>query len=169
MIPYFLVALALLAPNQAEFKTEQVNILVDIQSNIFQYNVTNLASSPIVYFEVYHHAAYNFEAPEGWHKEHSSKLFKAWTDDPHSAISQNKTGRFSMRVSSRGAVLGRAPAIVKFQSGPSVAVPDVWSSSPEPKSYVFLIAGLLLLIILLHTAVIIHKDRRRKTRLVNDA
>jgi len=169
MLPYFLVTLALLAPNQAEFKTEQVNILVDIQSNIFQYNVTNLASSPIVYFEVYHHAAYNFEAPEGWHKEHSSKLFKAWTDDPHSAISQNKTGQFSMRVSSRGAVLTKAPVKIQFLSGQTAIVPDVWSPAPESKSYVFLIAGLFLLISLLHTSIIIHKDHRRETRLVNDA
>lgn len=63
MLPYLFTALALLAPNQAEFKTEQVSIMVDIQSNIFQYNVTNLSSSPIVHFEVHHHAAYNFQAP----------------------------------------------------------------------------------------------------------
>jgi hypothetical protein len=161
MLLYLFTALALLAPNQAEFKTEQVAILVDIQSNIFQYNITNLASSPVVYFEVNHHAAYNFEVPEGWHKEHSSDIFKAWTDDPQSAIGPDKTAEFSMRVSSRGAVLTRAPVKIQFLSGQTSIVPAVWCPAPEPKSYVFLIAGLFLFIILLHTIVLVRKDRWR--------
>ena len=161
MLPYLFAALALLVPNQAEFKTEQVGIMVDIQSNIFRYDVTNLASSPIVYFEANQHAAYNFQAPDGWHKEHSSDRFCAWTDDPQLAIGPNKTGQFSMRVSSRGAVLNQAPAKVRFQSGQTVTVPNVWSPSKEPRSYVFLIAGLFLFIVLLHTIVLVRKDRRQ--------
>ena len=161
MLPYLFTALALLAPNQAEFKTEQVGIMVDIQSNIFRYDITNLASSPIVCFEAHHKAAYNFQAPEGWHKEHTSERFCAWTDEPQSAIGPNKTGQFSMRVSSRGAVLGRAPVRIQFLSGQTVTVPDVWSPSPEPRSYVFLIAGLFLFTILFHTAAISFKNRRR--------
>lgn len=164
MLPYLFTALALLAPNQAEFKTEQVSIMVDIQSNIFQYNVTNLSSSPIVHFEVHHHAAYNFQAPDGWHKENSADRFCAWTDEPQSAIGPSKTDQFSMRVSSRGAVLNQAPAKVRFLSGQTVIIPNVWSPSPEPRSYVFLVAGLFLFIILLHTAVIAFKNRRSKCK-----
>jgi hypothetical protein len=161
MLPYLFTALALLAPNQAEFRTEQVSIMVDIQSNIFQYNVTNLSSSPIVYFEVNHHAAYNFQAPSGWYEEDSSDLFKAWTDDSELAIGPSKTAEFSMRVSSRGAILNKAPAKIRFQSGQTITVPNVWSSSQEPQSYIFLIAGLILFIILLHTIALVRKDRQQ--------
>jgi len=161
MLAYVFIALTIATPNQAEFKTDQVSIKVDIQSNIFKYEVTNLGASPIVGFEAQHHASYNFIVPDGWHKEDSSDLFKAWTDDLELAIGPGKTAEFSMRVSSRGAVLGRAPAKVRFQSGQTATVPNVWSPSPEPRSYIFLIAGLTLFIILLHTAALVRKNRRR--------
>jgi hypothetical protein len=161
MLACVLMILAAMPPNQAEFKVEQVSIKVDIQSNIFRYDVTNLSTSPIICFEAKHHAAYNFQAPDGWHKEDSSNLFKAWTDDPQSAVGPNKTGQFSMRVSSRGAVLGQAPVRIQFQSGQIVSVSDVWSPSPEPRNYVFLVAGLTLFIILLHSSVLIYKEHRK--------
>jgi hypothetical protein len=164
MLAYLLVTLAIMAPNQAIFEADHVSIKVDIQSNIFKYEVTNLGASPIVGFEAQHHAAYNFLVPDGWHKEDSSDLFKAWADDSELAIGPGKTAEFSMRVSSRGAVLNQAPAKVRFLSGQTVIIPNVWSPSPEPKSYVFLVASLFLFIILLHTAVIAFKNRRSRCK-----
>ncbi|MBN2271425.1 MAG: hypothetical protein JXN61_12475 [Sedimentisphaerales bacterium] len=151
-----------LPANHSEFSNDHVNITVSIQSNIYTYHVKNSASSGIVAFEVAQHAAYNFEAPENWQIDSSGETFRAWTEIAANGIAPGQTGQFSMRVSSRGAVLGRAAARVNLESGQTAEVADVWAPAAEPKSYVALVAGGLLLIVLAHAAFIIAKDRRAR-------
>lgn len=151
---------ASLPANQTESSNEYAKITVDIQSNIYKYTVSNLSSSSIVGFEVAQHAAYNFQVPDGWQTDTSGKFFKAWTDTPEAGIGPDETGDFSMRVSSKGAVLGRSPATVKLESGRMIELEDVWRPVPEPKSYIALVAGVIFLIALLHSAIIIKRTRR---------
>ena len=146
--------------NQAEFKNGQASITVGIQSNIYTYKVKNLSSSPIVSFETAQHAAYNFETPEDWQIDSSGETFRAWTEIPTKGIAPGQTGEFSMRVSSKGAILGRAAARVNFESGQIAEVADVWSPGAESRSYIALVAGGILLIVLAHSAIIIARDRR---------
>lgn len=146
--------------NQAEFKDGQASITVGIQSNIYTYKVKNLSSSAIVAFQVGQHAAYNFETPEGWQIDSSGGTFGAWTEIPAKGIAPGQTGEFSMRVSSKGAILGRAAASVKFESGQTAELADVWSPAAEPRSYIALVAGGVLLIVLAHSAIIVARDRR---------
>jgi hypothetical protein len=146
--------------NQAEFKDGQASITVGIQSNIYTYKVRNLGSSAIVAFEVGQHAAYNFETPEGWQIDSSGETFRAWTEVPAKGIAPGQTGEFSMRVSSKGAILGRAAARVKFESGQTAELADVWSPAAEPRSYIALVAGGILLIVLAHSVIIIARDHR---------
>ena len=169
MLIYMIVALAGMVPGQAEFKTDDVHICVNIQSSIYTYKVTNLATSPIVRFEVKQHAAYNFIVPNGWQKEISAGVFRAWANDPQAAIQSKKTAEFSLRVSSKGAVLGREPAKVGFQSGKTIAVSGVWVPVPEPRSYIALVAAAILIILLVHTAVLVSRDRREGKKPINDA
>ncbi len=150
------------------FQTEEVSIDVDISSNIYTYEVTNLSTDKIVGFEVGYHAAYNFKVPRGWHEKIGGGIFKAWTDEASAGISQNETAQFSDRVSSQGAVLGSSAVQVHFQSGKTVIVPDVWVSTAEPKSYIALIAVLLLLVVLLHSAMIFRKNRRDNNQIIRD-
>jgi len=149
-----------LPPNQAEFRDEHVCIAVDIESNIYTYKVSNLSSSPIVGFTVTQHAAYNFQAPDGWQMDTSGKLFQAWTEIPTTGIAPGKTSQFSLRVSSKGAVLGRAPAKLELQSGRTIELANVWSPVPEPRSHIALVAGIMFLIVLLHSSIIILRNRR---------
>jgi len=151
-----------IAANQAEFGGEDARIVVSIQSSIYTYEVRNLSDRPIVGFEVAQHAAYNFHAPEGWQIDTSSDSFRAWPDPSTAGIAPGQTAEFSMRVSSKGAVLGRASAKLKLRSGQTIEVPDVWAPAPEPAGYFALVAGMILLIALLHSAVIIHRKRRTK-------
>lgn len=145
--------------NQAEFKDGQASITVGIQSNIYTYKVKNLGRSAIVAFEVGQHAAYNFETPEGWQIDSSGETFRAWTEIPAKGIAPGQTGEFSMRVSSKGAILGRAAARVKFESGQTAELMDVWSPAAEPRSYIALVAGGMLLIVLAHSAIIVARGR----------
>ncbi|MCK4753304.1 MAG: hypothetical protein KAS75_07650 [Planctomycetes bacterium] len=146
-------------PGQAEFKADGVNVTVDIQSNIYTYKVTNLSNSPIVRFEIKQHAAYNFKTPEGWQKETSTDTFLAWTDNLRTAIVPNETKQFSLRVSSKGAVLGFAPVTIQFQTKDTITISDVWAPIGEPRSYILLVIGLLVAILLTHTIIL---NRRNK-------
>jgi len=153
-----------LSPGYAEFKRDQVCIRVKIRSNIYTYEVTNLGTSAIDGFEVKQHAAYNFTGPDGWEEEIYPDKFRAMTNNPRTAIGPNTTAKFSMRVSSEGAVLGLGSAKLHLKSGRNVTVPNLWVSAPEPKSYVALVAGLIGFILLLHTAILtFHHHRRKKT------
>ena len=150
-----------LSPGYAEFKTDQVCIRVKIRSNIYIYEVTNLGTSAIDGFEVKQHVAYNFKGPDGWEGEIYPDTFRAKTNNPKTAIGPNMTAEFSMRVSSKGAVLGLGSAKLHLKSGRNVTVPNLWVSVPEPKSYVVLVAGSIGFILLLHTAILTYNRRRR--------
>lgn len=172
MLIYLVIALTGITgavPGQAEFKTKEVAICVNLQANIYTYKVTNLSISAIKSFEVSQHVAYNFTAPNGWQIETSQGIFRAWTNDTKTAIATGKTAEFSLRVSSKGAVLGGKKAKVEFQSGKTITVPGVWSPVQEPKSYIFWLTGLILLLLLLHTAIVTGKDFRRKKLSISDA
>jgi len=151
-----------IAANRAEFAADGATVVVGIQSNIYTYQVRNLSHRPVVGFQVPQHAAYNFKAPEGWRIETSDGLFRARTDSATTAIAPGQTAEFSMRVSSRGAVLGRAPLNIDFASGRTIELQDVWTPAPEPPAYLALVAGIILLIALLHSAIIIRRNRPDK-------
>ncbi len=73
-----------------------------------------------------------------------------------------------MRVSSKGAILGGGPAIVKFYSGRSVTIEDVWIPSLEPKQYRIVIAIMILAIICFHTLATVIKNKRSKAASISD-
>jgi len=153
---------ASLPANEARFSNDDAEITVSIQANVYTYKVSNLGSSPIVAFEVAQYAAYNFQAPDGWQMDTSGRLFRAWIETPTTGIAPGETAQFSMRVSSKGAILGHAPAKLKPQSGRMIELADVWCPIPEPRSYIALVAGVILLIALLHGAIIITRSRRAR-------
>jgi hypothetical protein len=149
-----------LAPNQAEFGNENVRVIVDIKSNIYTYKVTNSGKSPILGFEVTQHVAYNFRAPASWETDVCEGLFMARAASEGEGIRPGNTGEFSMRVSSKGAVLGRGKMKLRLESGETIVLPEIWSPVAEPGSHVLLVAGVILLIALAHAAVVIVKSRR---------
>ena len=151
---------AQLSANQVEFRDEHACITVSIQANIYTYRVTNLSDSAIVGFEVPQHAAYNFQVPDGWQMNLSPKLFMAWTETPATGIDPGRSSDFSMRVSSKGAVLGRGTVKLKLQSGKDIILPAVWTPVAEPRSHIALIVGVMLFIVLLHSIIIVLRDRR---------
>jgi len=144
-----------------EFKTDQVSLTVEIASNIYTYRLLNLASTAITGIEIPQHAAYNFQASNSWETKETSNSFRAWTDNSSDAIPPNSAVEFSLRVSSTGAVLGQKPVKIYFKSGQVINIDNVWVSAAEPRSYVLLVAGVILAIVILHTIIIIRRNRRK--------
>jgi hypothetical protein len=165
---YFTIMFACVLPNEAEFQADQVRIHVNVSSNIYTYTVTNLDTSPVIGFEIREHNAYNFTAPENWDKEISGGFFRARVTNKEAAVFSGKSADFSMRSSSKGSVLGYEPVKVQFQSGKTVAVPNVWAPAPEPRGYIALVVAIVLIILLLHTTVLVYKDSRRKKAFVSE-
>jgi hypothetical protein len=167
MLACILIALVNVSGNDAEFKNDLVRIHVEVISNIYIYRVTNLSAEPLVSFEVEQYAAYNFKRPLGWQKNTSPDRFRAWTEDPSIGIAPNDTATFSLRVSSRGAVLGSGKVSVGFRSGQTCDLTKVWIPVREPLSYIVLVAGVFLVIILLQSAIILRKRRQTKRTAVS--
>jgi hypothetical protein len=147
-------------PGEAIFKSPEATVSVNISSSIYTYKVTNLDTDRITGFEIEQHASYDFIVPEGWEKETSLHAFKAYTTKPAYAIELNKTGEFSLRVSSRGAILGKRPVKITFESGKTITIPGVRAPAAEPKSYIALVAGMILAIIVIQTVIATRKSRR---------
>ncbi len=162
------ILLASIFSYDPEFRTDDVSIKFHIWSNDYEYEVTNLSQTPIVGFMIKPHASYLYGAPEGWEKQTSLNLFRTWTDNPQLAIRPDQTALFSLRVGSKGAVLRRGSAEVRFQSGKVTVIPDVLLPGPEPKSHLAIVAGTLLFIFLLQFAALTYKKRRQKRVAVND-
>ena len=154
------MAVLAISPNEAEFDTADASIKVNIQTNIFTYTVTNLSDTPITAVEFPQHATYNLIAPEGWETAIRDGAFHSWVVGSTAGILPRKKEEFSMRVSSRGAVLNRLPAKIEFELGKTVVVADVWSSVPEPTSYVLFIAGVIAALYLAHS-LFVSKGRKK--------
>lgn len=151
MLVHLLMIVLAVSPNETEFANEKVSVKVSINSNIFTYEVTNLSETPITAIQIHEHAAYDFKTPIKWQKEIKGGTFHAWTNNPTAGILPNNKAVFSMRVSSRGAILSHFPFKVQFDSEPMIDILDVWSPAPEPPSYILFIAVTTGSIFLIHT------------------
>jgi hypothetical protein len=147
-------------PGNAVFENNKVSISVTINSSIYEYKVTNHDSEPIVGFEICQHAAYNFIAPPMWEVESTDKIFSARTDKTWTSINPSETKMFSLRVSSKGAVLGTSPVKIQYQSGKVVLLSNVWAPIKEPGSYLYLVAGVSLALVAGHSIYVIYKKRK---------
>lgn len=161
MFVYFTLIMVGVLPNQAQFKNDKAAVVVDVSSNIYTYTVSNNTSDPVVGFEIAEYASYNFKTPQGWERDTSGGIFKCWTEDPYFAITPNKNGKFSLRVSSKGAVLGTATVRLKFHSGGATSIPGAWAPAREPKSSAFLVAAAMLVIMAAHILILTLRDRRK--------
>ena len=155
-----LVALAGVSGNSADFQNDRVSLHVEVASSVYTYTVTNLSAEPVVRFEIAQHATYDLTAPRGWQTDGSSGRFRAWPVSAIDAIGPNQEGRFSMRVSSRGAVLGAVPATVRFGSGETIEFAGVWAPIREPRSYLVLVVSVFAAVVVLHSALVIRKNSR---------
>ncbi len=162
MFVYFTLIMAGILPNQAEFKNDKAAVVVDVSSNIYTYTISNNTSDPVVGFEIAEYASYNFKTPQGWERDTSGGIFKCWTEDPYYAITPNKTGEFSLRISSKGAVLATATVRLKFHSGGATSIPGVWAPAREPKNSVFLVAAAMLVIMAAHILILTLRARRNR-------
>ncbi len=157
---WLVVTLAIVVVGPADAQQDGVRIHVEIQASDYTYWVGNVASRPITRFEVAQSNAYLFRAPDGWQVESKDGLFVAWTDDVRHAIRRRGTGKFSLRVTSKGAVLGEVQARLGLKSGESIVIDDLWGIVPEPRSTVLLVSGVMAALMLFHAGFMALLDRR---------
>jgi hypothetical protein len=144
-----------------------VRIAADVQSNIFSYEVENRSGRAILGIRFPQQGTYSYTLPDGWDKRVDGPILHAWTDQPSKSIRPGDKGRFSMRVSSYGAVLGKGSIIVELGKGQTLTVPDIWVPVKEPTGYIGLVAGCILAILLTHAAgsgLLARRARRRQAR-----
>ncbi len=154
--------------HKAAFEAEGLRVEVSIASGNYIYEIANNTDQPLTGFAIGAHATHLFAAPDNWHIESSLSHLKAWTDDPNFAVFPTRSGVFSFRVSSQGAVLGRAPLVLTLASGRQVTIPNVLTPAPEPRTYIFILPVVLLAILAL-TAVRAPLREARARRLVHPA
>jgi len=147
-------------PAFAEVEAEGVRIRVHVRADEYTYEVTNTGRDPITRFEFAFTSGYNLTPPGGWERDYDGSAFRTWTQREGDAIRLGHTGRFSLRVSSRGAVLGHVRARVETLSGESVTLRDVWGAVPEPRGHVLLVAGVAGAIFVLHGLLLARSDGR---------
>ena len=162
MPAYFMFIVLGVLPNQAQFKSDKVDILVDVSSSAYTYVVMNHSSDPVVGFEIPEHASYNFTVPKGWQHDASQGLFKCRTQDPSAAIADGQKGEFCMRVSSAGAILGAVSAHVVFRSGDTAVISGVWAPVRQPRSHTVLVTATIVAIVAAHAVIVGVRGRRNR-------
>jgi len=132
------------------FETDQALAVVDVQSNIFRYEVTSRGPQGIVGVDVPQHATYEHIVPQGWSIGATGGILAMRAQKPSAAIAPGEAFHFSMRVSSGGAVLGLGDVKLTFADGQTATVPRVWVPVREPRSHIWLVAGTVLALMLVH-------------------
>ena len=163
MVTWIIITMASTLLGQFVIDKEGVRIQVDVRANVYTYKVTNLIAPPIVHFEVQQCNSYLFQAPEGWEFDKDTQVFSARTVDENSAIHPGETGQFSLRVGRKGAILGLVQAKLEFDSVAEIATMKVWGPIREPRGVVFLVVGVTIAIILVHTLLLRYRDRRQQS------
>ena len=135
---------------QMESEKDGVRISVNVRASVYTYKITNLSAPPITRFEVQQHMSYNFEPPVGWAYDKKSDRFLARVEDLSASIHRGETGIFSLRVSSKGAVLGLVKAKIGFDYRDDIVITDIWGPVAESRNYLYLIIGILTAILLIH-------------------
>ena len=146
-----------LTPSTVEH--QGVRVSVSIQSHIYTWQITNLGAPPITSFEIEPHNTYDEHAPAGWAIEIDGDRFRAWATDEKEAIHPNQTKEFTVRVSSRGAVLGRIPLTVGFDDAlEPLTVDAVWGPVRKRRSMVVLVALTVAGIAVAHALVLTRRN-----------
>lgn len=156
------LAMALVAglvPSAMEVEHDGVRVRVDVHSQVYRWEVTNLSRESIVGFEVGQHHGYNFLAPEGWVAEFDAASFRATTDVGYRALYRDATREFSQRVSSSGAVLGLVNVTLRTVQGETIEIPGVWGPVPESWSTIAVVPVVLALIAIIQTWVGLRRSR----------
>lgn len=144
-----------------EVEKDGVRIRAEVQSSIYNWHVTNVGAAPITHFEIGQHHGYYFVGPKGWEVDADAHTFRAWTGDRLRALYPGRTGTFSLRMTSGGAVLGPVRAEVGFGSDEPVVFEGVWGTAAEPRRVVSLVALVLLVVMAGHTMLLARRDRAR--------
>jgi len=144
------MAITSLGPNEKNFETDRIKLLASIDSSVYTYKIST-NSVPITAFEIPQYACYNFKAPKDWQITVQQGIFHAEASTASTTLKEYQDGRFSLRVSSAGAVLGSKTAKVWFADGTSQTIANVWAPVPEQKINLVVVTISVLVLIVFET------------------
>jgi len=160
--------LAIMTTVVAAFEAEKdgVKLRADVAANLYTWTITNASHSPITSFAIDVHHTYDFQGPDGWEIDGPMPAgeFRAWTDEFDLAIKPNESARCSVRVNSRGAILGIGTAKIKFAGGTEVLIADVWRPVPESVRTRVVVAVGISALAALHVLGGVVRSRRKSRR-----
>ncbi|MCB9850182.1 MAG: hypothetical protein H6817_05705 [Phycisphaerales bacterium] len=155
-----------IAACQFEAEQDGVRIRAEVASNLYTWTVTNVSAEPITSFAIDVHHTYDFQGPEDWELDGPmpSGAFRAWTTDELRAIRPYKSATFSVRVNSRGAILGEGVATIGLSNGIEVVIPGVWQPVPESRTTIAIVAAGACVLATLHVLGGVVRTRRERSR-----
>lgn len=142
-----------------------IRITVTVEANVYTWLLENMDAAPITSIEMPQKNCYNQRLPLGWSWEYEDDYFRARTDDPANAIGPGRTGEFTTRVSSTGAVLGHVPIKVGFEGDAQLVVFEpLWGPVRKPISMVLLVALTIAGVAIMHMALLVWLSKRRRAK-----
>jgi hypothetical protein len=150
MIRAILVALVSASSASGVVEQDGVRIAVQVDSNVYTWQVTNQSAADIVSFDVDARHMYNAAAPRGWFTEIGGDHFRAWTDEPRWALRPGQTERFTATVTVGEAWLGPVVVHLGVAGGDRIAVQGVWGAVRLPRGQIALVALTMVALALLH-------------------
>lgn len=138
----------------------------------YEWFVTNHHSSPIVYVEFPHYRADAFTVPPLW-KAETTYLVNVGVPDkpgvciarpepPNTGISKGGSLRFEMRITAKGAAVGRGRVKIRFADGKETVIEGVILPEPPPSDFKLLPLVGAALIFGGWVVIRALRDRRRK-------
>lgn len=158
----------------ADDKLASIDGEVDPTRQNYEWFVTNHHTAPIVYIEFPHYRADVFNVPPRW-KAETTFLVNVGVPDkpgvciarpepPNPGILRGGSQPFSMRITAKGAAVGRGEVKIRFADGKETVIRDV--VLPEPPPTDFKLLPLVGAAIIFGSWVLIRaiRDRRRKNQ-----
>jgi hypothetical protein len=172
----FVVVLAFAAgaPLAARSEEPRANISGGVDADnrqLYEWTVTNLNTSPIVFIEFPQYHGDTFTAPSGWSQEWKNKAsigggenapgwVRTSVADPTRGIPPGGSAQFGLRVSRAGALTRTGKVTVRFADGSEVIVADV--ELPSAPTFFEQNAMLIGLAAIFVVALLVHLRRRRR-------
>ena len=140
-------------------------------TQFYDWNVTNLHTSPIVYIEFPQYHGDTFTAPSGWSKDWKNQMklgggrdapgwVRTSVENPAAGIQTGRSAAFAMRIARAGALARSGRVTVRFADGVETVVSDV--ELPCAPGFTEQRVTLFALVVIFVIALTIHFRRRHK-------
>jgi hypothetical protein len=167
-----ITGIMLVATTAARAEMATIEGRADTSGHNYEWVVTNDSASPIVSIEFPHYHADLFSVPPGWQSKTTFLVNVGVPDEPgvciataqppNPGIVRGGSARFGMRITAKGAPVGKGAVKVRFADGREVLVTGVELPEPPASSFKFLPVVVGAIILVLWVVIRTLRERRRR-------